>query len=60
MNFIRSITLWHGIIAAVIAIALAMFVIRGGILNSILWLVGIAAVVIGVINQISYGGAYRG
>ena len=60
LSFIKSITLLHGVIAAVVAIVLAMVVFRGGLLNLLLWIVGLGALVVGVINQISYGGAYRG
>lgn len=54
-TWIQSIGLWLGVAIAAVLIGLAVFVFRRGLLNTVLWLVGLAAAAIGVINRISYG-----
>lgn len=52
---VKSITLMHAIVAAVVMVAVAILVVKGGILNSLLWIAAIAVLVIGAINKVSYG-----
>lgn len=52
---VKSLTLIHAIIAAVVAALLASLVVKGGILNTILWIVAVGALAVGAINYLSYG-----
>ena len=55
MSFIKGLTFWHGLIAAAIALALALFVVRAGILNLVAWGAAIVFAGAAVINKLSYG-----
>lgn len=54
-NLIKGLTITQAALVAGVALVLALFVIRGGLVNSFLWLVGLAALAIGAINKASYG-----
>ena len=54
-TMIKTLTLMHAIIIAVVAIVLALFVIQQGIVNTFLWMIGLGALAIGAINKASYG-----
>lgn len=54
MAWIKGLTLWHAVAIAVGAFLAARYVITGGLLNALLWIVAIGALAIGVINKVSY------
>ena len=55
LDWVKNLTLVHAVIVVVVALALAGFVFRNGILNLALWVVAIGAAIIGAINYLSYG-----
>ena len=55
LDWVKNLTLIHAVIVVVVALALAGFVFRNGIINLVLWVVAIGAAIIGAINYLSYG-----
>jgi len=55
LMMVKSLTLWQGAAIAFVALALALFLIQRGVVNTILWLIGIGALGIAVVNKASYG-----
>lgn len=54
-TWVKQITLWTGVGIGAVLIVLATFVFRSGLLNTLLWIVGLAAAAVGVVNYLSYG-----
>lgn len=54
LTYIKTLTLVGAAILAGIAFALALFVFRRGFLNLALWTVGVAALIVGAVNKVSY------
>ncbi len=60
-SWIRNLTILHAVIIAAVLVGIAVLFVGRGLLHTLLWLVALAAVVIGLVNYISYGpGGYRG
>ena len=55
---LKSLTLVHAIIGAVVLVLVALIVFRDGLLYSLAWIGAIALVVIGVVNKLSYSAGY--
>ena len=55
-SFIKGLTLIHALVIAVVAFVVAQLFVRTGILNTILWIVAVGALIVGVVNTLSYGG----
>ena len=53
-GMLKSLSLVHAAIIAVITIGLALFFVQRGLINTILWVVGLAALAVGVVNKASY------
>ena len=54
MQYVKGLTLWHAVVIAAVAILAGMFVFRSGLLNTLAWVVAIAALAVGAVNKLSY------
>ena len=53
--YVKSLTLLHAVVLAVILGLVASLVVKSGILNTVLWVGAIGALAVGAINYLSYG-----